>query len=82
MELVNKELLIFRCYQVDVKDIICSLQWWEKHESMFLTICFCAKQILGTIGFQIETKKISLVGILPSFRRCHLQSKNSDKLVL
>jgi hypothetical protein len=25
MELVNRELLIFKCYQVDVKDIKCSL---------------------------------------------------------
>jgi len=26
MELVNRELLIFKCYQVDVKDIKCPLQ--------------------------------------------------------
>jgi hypothetical protein len=35
MELVNKKLLIFKCYQVNVKDIKCPLQRWEKHESMF-----------------------------------------------
>jgi hypothetical protein len=29
-ELVNRELLIFKHYQVDVKDIKCPLQWWEK----------------------------------------------------
>jgi hypothetical protein len=73
MELVNKELLIFKRYQVDVKNIKCPLQWWEKHESMFLTIGFCARQILGIIGFQIETKKIfSLTGILISLKKCHL----------
>ncbi len=72
-ELVNKELLIFKRYQVDVKDIKCPLQWWEKHEIIFLTINFCARQILGIVGFQIETKKIfSLVGILISLKRCHL----------
>ncbi len=38
--LVNRELLSFRHYQVDFKDIKCPLQWWEKHESMFLTIGF------------------------------------------
>jgi hypothetical protein len=27
MELVNRELLIFKRYQVDVKDIKCPLQW-------------------------------------------------------
>jgi hypothetical protein len=32
--LINKELPIFRHYQVDVKDMKCWLQWWEKHESM------------------------------------------------
>jgi hypothetical protein len=27
-ELVNKELVIFKQYQVDVKEIKCPLQWW------------------------------------------------------
>jgi hypothetical protein len=30
MELVNKKLLIFKCYQVDVENIKSPLQWWEK----------------------------------------------------
>jgi hypothetical protein len=33
--LVNNEFLIFRHYQVDVKNIKCPLQWWGKDESMF-----------------------------------------------
>jgi len=41
--LVNRKLLVFRHYQVDFKDIKCPLQWWEKHESMFLTIGFCVR---------------------------------------
>jgi hypothetical protein len=45
MKLVDKKLLIFKRCQMDVKDIKCSLQWWEKHESMFPTIGFCVKQI-------------------------------------
>jgi hypothetical protein len=45
IELVNREFLIFRHYQVDVKDTKRPLQWWEKHESMFPTIVFCASQI-------------------------------------
>jgi hypothetical protein len=40
MELVNRELLIFRLYQVNVKDMKCPLQWWEKHESMFPIVGF------------------------------------------
>jgi hypothetical protein len=55
MELVNRELLIFKRYQMDVKDIKCPLQWWEKHENMFPTIGFCARQFLGIVGSQFET---------------------------
>jgi hypothetical protein len=44
-KLVNKGLLIFKRYQVDVKGIKCPLQWCKKHESMFLTIGFCVRQI-------------------------------------
>jgi hypothetical protein len=58
MKLVNKGLLIFKRYQVNVKDIKCPSQWWEKHKCMFLTIGFCARQILGIVGSQIETKNI------------------------
>ncbi len=39
-ELVIKELLIFRCYQMDPKDIKYPLQWWGKHEVMFPIIDF------------------------------------------
>jgi hypothetical protein len=55
---MNRKLLIFKCYQVDVKDIKCPLQWWEKHESMFLIIGFRVKQILGIVESQIEIEKI------------------------
>jgi hypothetical protein len=45
-----------------------------KNENMFFTIGFCVGQILGIIRSQIQTNKIlSLVGILTSYRRCHLQ---------
>jgi hypothetical protein len=37
-EVVNKELLMFKRFQVDVKDIKCLLKWWAKHESLFLTM--------------------------------------------
>jgi hypothetical protein len=39
-ELVNKELLILKQYQVKVKDIECPFQWWEKHELVLLPIRF------------------------------------------
>jgi hypothetical protein len=53
-KLVTKELLIFKCYQVDLKEIKCSLQWWEKQEAI---IGFLTYQILGIVESQIEAKK-------------------------
>jgi hypothetical protein len=75
-ELVNREILVFKHYQVDVKNIKCPVQWWEKYKSLFLTIDFCVKQILGIIGFQIETKIIFLlVRILTNLKRCVYNQK-------
>jgi hypothetical protein len=53
-KLINKELLIFKHYQVDVRTIKCPLQWWEKHESMFPTIGFYVKQLLWIVGSQMR----------------------------
>jgi len=39
-ELAIKGLPIFKWFQLDVKNIKCLLQWWDKHEAMFLTIGF------------------------------------------
>jgi len=50
-KLVTKELLIFKCFQVDLKEIKWSFQWWGKQEAMFY-------QILGIVGSQIEAKNI------------------------
>jgi hypothetical protein len=41
MELINKELLILKCYQVGIKDFKCPLQWWAKHETVFYDWCWC-----------------------------------------
>jgi hypothetical protein len=27
--------LVFRHYEVDVKEVKCPLWWWEKHETIF-----------------------------------------------
>jgi hypothetical protein len=53
VELVNKKLLIFRRFQVDLKEIKCPLRWWQKHEFMFPIVSFLARQILGIVGPQI-----------------------------
>jgi len=82
-EVVNKELIMFKRFQVDVKDTKCPLEWWAKHESLFPTVAFLAHQILGIIGSQIETKiNFSLVRIFTNLKRCHLQLDNLDKIIL
>ncbi len=55
MNLMNRELLIFKHCQVDVKDIKCPFQWWEKHENMICIVGFYARQILGIVRSQIGT---------------------------
>jgi hypothetical protein len=54
-ELVNKELQMFRKFQVHVNDIKCALERWGKHESLFPIVTFLAGQIFGIVDFQIET---------------------------
>jgi hypothetical protein len=72
-ELVNMSS-IFKQYQVNLKEIKCFLQWWQKHESIFPTVGSFVCQILGTFGSQIEAERIfSLVEILTNLRRCRVQ---------
>jgi hypothetical protein len=81
-EVATKELLMFRRFQVDVKEIKCPLKWWVKHESLFPTMAFLAHQIFGIVGSQIEIERFfSLVRILRNLRRRHLQSDNLDKII-
>jgi hypothetical protein len=48
---------------------------------MFPIIGFLARQILGVVGFQIETIFFALVGIFINLKRCHLQIENLEKLI-
>ncbi len=58
---------------MDVKEIKCLFQWWEKHESMLTTMAFFAFQILGIMESKIETNKtFSLVDTLTNLKICHL----------
>jgi hypothetical protein len=43
----------FKRSQLDVKDIKCLLQWWQKHEVIFPIVGFLVRQILGIVGTQI-----------------------------
>jgi hypothetical protein len=58
IELITRETLIFRCYQVDSKDIKCSFQRWANHETMFGIVVFLVRQILGIVESQIEIERI------------------------
>jgi hypothetical protein len=41
------------------------------HENMFPTISFCARQIVGIVGFQIEIERIFSLSRIPiNLRRC------------
>jgi hypothetical protein len=60
-EIVTRELLVFRRFHVDLKEIKNPLQWWENHESRFPILFFLTKQILGIIGSQIEIECIFLL---------------------
>jgi hypothetical protein len=46
-ELVNKEHLIVKQYQVGFKDIKCPFKRWNKHETLFFAIGFLAHKIFG-----------------------------------
>jgi hypothetical protein len=74
---------MFKRYWVDVKNIKCPLQWWGKHEFLFLnTITTFVHQIFGIMGSKIKTKKIFLlVGIFTKLKRFCLQLDNLDKLI-
>jgi len=71
-ELVVRELFLFKCYQIDPKDIKCPLQWWGKHEAMFPIVGFLSYQISSIVGSQIEIERFfSLASILTNLKRCH-----------
>jgi hypothetical protein len=81
-ELVTKTLLIFKCYQVDHKDIKCPFQWWGKHEVVFLLVSFLACQILGILRSQMKIERIIyLVSIFTNLRKCWLQSNCLERLI-
>jgi hypothetical protein len=48
-EWVRGKVDLFKRY-FDIKNIKHPLDWWAKHESMFLVVAFLTYQILGIIG--------------------------------
>ncbi len=73
IEKLNYMKLIFKQYQMDVKDIKCPFQWWYKYELMFPIVGFLVHQMLGIFVSQIKMKKIfSLVRIINNCKKCCL----------
>jgi hypothetical protein len=82
IELVKEEVLIFKRYQLDIKDIECLLQWWQIHEAMFPIVGFLTQQILGIIESQIEIERIFLwLEFLRILINVVLQTKKLEKLI-
>lgn len=48
-KLIKREMLIFKCYQVDSKEINYFFQWWAKHGTRFPIVVFLACQILRIV---------------------------------
>jgi hypothetical protein len=73
IKIVTMEMLIFKRYQINSKEIKWPLQWFVKHEAMFPIIVVWA-QTLRIVGSQIEIERIFLIiGILTNLKTCHLQ---------
>ncbi len=67
---------------MDVKNIKCPFQWWQKHEGMFPIVGFLVQQIFGVVGSQIEIEGIfSLPKIFINLRKCCLHTENLEKLI-
>jgi hypothetical protein len=58
------------------------LSWWHKEQNKFPTLVILTRYILGILASQIETKRIfSISDILIALCKCHLRTKNMDKLI-
>ncbi len=79
---MTKELLNFKKFHVDVKDIKSPLLWWEKQHSRFSIERLLTRQIFGIVSSQIEIEDIfSLAEILTNLGKCRLQPENLEKLI-
>jgi hypothetical protein len=71
--LVTTKLSLFQRLSIPPSGCVDPLAWWQTHEGQFANVVFLGKQILGTLGSQIETKKVfSLVGVLTILKHYYL----------
>jgi hypothetical protein len=70
IELVIREMLIFKHCSMDSKEIKCLFQWWAKHEIRFLIVGFLTHQILRIVGSQIKIlKKFMRILTIKKFKK-------------
>jgi len=62
-ELVKREFLIFRWYQMDLKDMKCCLQWWGNMSNVSY-YWFSTYEVLKIVGSYIKTFFFSIIVIL------------------
>ncbi len=80
--LVLKELVRISHYHVDVENCKCTLSWWCKEKTKFLTIFILAQYIIGIPTNQIKIMHIfSIASLLIRFCKCCFQTNNMDKLI-
>jgi hypothetical protein len=70
MSIMKNELQIFRWLCVRLIETINPLGWWAIHSVKFSHVSLLACHVLGTIGLQIETKRIFNVLCVKTNIRC------------
>ncbi len=81
-DLLSRKLVGFYWYLVDAKNCKCALYWWHKKQNKFPIVAILVQHILGIPINQIKIECIfSIARILTTLWRCHIQTKNMDKLI-
>jgi hypothetical protein len=71
LEFVLRELSLFKRLSIIPYACVNPLASWHIHEGQFLNFSSLAKQTLGILGSQMETKhEMSLVGMLIDLKQC------------
>ncbi len=79
---VNWEFLLFKWFQVDIKEISCLLLWEQTWNHFSHNGVVSVAKTGWVVGLQIETKHIfPLVDILTNLHQCKLQIDKLERLI-
>ncbi len=82
-QLVEWELDSFHRTHIDLDKCKCALSWWSMEKHRFPIVGLLVWQIFEIRTSQIEIEWIfSIVGIFTTLRRCWLQTKNLDQMIV